>query len=190
MTEIENDAQWVEAARKGSKTAFEQLVVIHMKTAYHAALGIVGNVDDALELSQDAFLRAFRAMGNFKPEAKFYPWFHRILRNVCFTHLKKSKRRVDSVPMVDDEENEWDFPADQPDPSENLERKELEEQVWEALQCLAPQDREILLLKDFKDQSYNEIAEALDIPIGTVMSRLFNARTRLRKKMSQYLNNE
>jgi len=185
----ESEMQLIEQARKGNRKAFGKLVEQHMQSAYYAALTFVRNHDDALELSQDAFLRAFRNMKKFRPGAKFYPWFHKILRNLCLTHLRRKTRKPDSVPITS-EEGDWDFPDQAPTASERLEREELEEKVWDALEDLSPIDREILLLRDYEEKSYAEIAEALDVPLGTVMSRLFNARSRLRKKMQPYLNEE
>ena len=180
------EALWVDLARKGDREAFGKIVERHMKSAYYTALAIVRSPEDAMELSQDAFLRAFCAMNRFEKGASFYPWFHRILRNVCFTHLKKRKRRLDNVP-IDREAGEWEFPSKEMNPSEIIEREELEQQVWLKLGQLGEADREILFLKEFKGLSYADIADALEIPLGTVMSRLYNARKRLREKMAEYL---
>lgn len=184
--EQSRESVWVERARLGDQEAFGKLVKLHMKAAYYAALNLVRNHDDALELSQEAFLRAFRAMSKFRPGFPFYPWLHRILRNLCLTHLRRATRHPDSIP-INNEEGEWEFPDSAPDASEQLEQVELEERVWAALGQLAPADREILILRDLQETSYADIAQALDIPLGTVMSRLYNARTRLREKMQFYL---
>jgi len=176
-------------AKKGNRKAFGELVELYMKPAYYGALTLVRNHEDALDLSQEAFLRAFRAIKSFRTGAKFYPWFHTILRNVCLTHLRKSGRRTDSVSMSD-EQGDWEFPDEQPLVSEELEQRELEDRIWLALKSLKAMDREIILLKDFENMTYAEIAETLEIPIGTVMSRLYNARSRLREEMRPYLNSE
>lgn len=182
---------WIEESRNGNRQAFGRLVQLYMKTAYYSALSLVKNPDDALDLSQDAFLRAFRAMKRFKPGAKFYPWFHRILRNVCLTHLTKRGKRLDSVPLTQEDSEEWEFPDTKGiDPSEQLQERDLEQRIWDALQTLGPNDCEIIVLKDYKDFSYAEIAEDLDIPIGTVMSRLYNARSRLREKIQPFLESD
>jgi len=184
--EQDQESIWIEKARLGNQEAFGKLVKVHMKAAYYSALNLVRNHDDALELSQEAFLRAFKNMSTFRQGSRFYPWLYKILRNLCLTHLRRKVRHPDSI-SLSDEEGDWDFPADTPDASEQMEQTEMEERIWAALGEMSPAEREILILRDLQETSYAEISDVLGIPMGTVMSRLFNARSRLREIMKPYL---
>lgn len=188
----ERDA--IRRCQEGEKDAFELLVRRHMRRAAAFALGWTGNREDALDLSQEAFVRAFRALGGFDLSRPFYPWFHQILRNLCFTQLSRAARTRE-VPLEDRLER-LDEGAGAgggversvclsavPDPEVALERAELRRMVWEAIRRLPTNDREILVLREFQELTYAEIAEVLEIPQGTVMSRLHGARARLRRQL-------
>jgi len=166
-TQTVSEQTWIERSISGDRQAFGELVKIYMRRAYFVALGIVGNHEDASDLSQDAFLRAFRAMKTFRHGADFYPWFHRILRNVCLTHLRKKNRKPDSVPLAG-EDFEWQVPGDEETPDDRVERIEMEAHVWQILRGLPSSDKEIIILRDINDLSYAEIAEALGICANTV----------------------
>lgn len=168
--------------QRGDREAFAPIVARHMRRAASFALAWTGNSDDALDLSQEAFARAFRAIGRFDLSRPFYPWFHRILRNLCLNHLARASR-LHEVPLADD----FDRAADRPGPEEELERAELRRAVWDAIRRLGAQDREILVLREWQDLTYAEIAAVLDIPRGTVMSRLHTARRRLREEWQSHL---
>ncbi|MCK4411952.1 MAG: sigma-70 family RNA polymerase sigma factor [Candidatus Eisenbacteria sp.] len=162
----------------GDRAAFEPIVTHHMRRAAAFALAWTGNAEDALDLSQEAFVRAFRAISRFDPARPFYPWFYRILRNLCWNHLGRAAR-LHEVPLRDD----FDRADARPRPDAQLERQELRASVWEALRKLKPNDREILILREFQGLTYAEIAAVLGIPQGTVMSRLHQARRRLRERL-------
>ena len=164
--------------QQGEREAFEPLVKHYMRLAASFALAWTGNQDDALDLSQEAFARAFRAIRRFDTSRPFYPWFHTILRNLCLNHLSRAARRFD-LPL----RNGFDSPSSAPGPYAVLERRELRRQVWEALRDLKPRDREILILREFQGLTYAAIADLLGIPKGTVMSRLHAARQRLRERL-------
>ena len=116
------------------------------------------------------------------------PWFHRILRNTCFSFLRKQGRiRATSLSGQVDDDPDWDLAAEADAPSAALERNETQALFWKAMNTLSARDREILVLRQFKDLSYREIAHALEIPEGTVMSRLFHARRRLRDELEPHL---
>jgi RNA polymerase sigma-70 factor (ECF subfamily) len=163
--------------QRGDREAFAPIVARHMRRAAAFALAWTGNSDDALDLSQEAFVRAFRAIHRFDAARPFYPWFHRIQRKLCLNHLGRSSR-LHEVPLADD----FDVAIDRPGPQEELERAELRNAVWTAVRRLNPQDREILVLREWQNLTYAEIAVVLDIPSGTVMSRLHAARRRLREE--------
>jgi RNA polymerase sigma-70 factor (ECF subfamily) len=166
----------------GDKSAFEPLVKRYMRQAASFALGWTGSHDTALDVSQDAFVRAYRAIDRFDPERPFYPWFQRILRNVCLNHIRKRKRQAEV-----DIDDVAPAASSDPLPDTALERKQLQQQVWSAIHDLNEQDREILVLREFQGLSYAEISDVLDIPKGTVMSRLHNARRRLRDRLADVM---
>lgn len=168
LAEAESVAGWVRSCQGGRSSDFEPLVRHFGPRAYRFALYLTGDAEEAKDLSQEAFIRAFAAIGRFDATRPFYPWFLRILRNLCYSHLRR-RRSSDLVLEALPE------PAAPPSLS-----PELKLAVWEALGALGEADREMLVLKTFQGLSYAEIAEVLDIPRGTVMSRLYHARRRLK----------
>ncbi len=168
---------------QGSRRAFETLVHRYMRDAFMTAYGFVHDVDDARDLSQDAFVRAWKARERFDPSRPFYPWFHRILRNLCINFVQR-RRRGESL-FRDVAQTAERFTSSGPSPAERLERRERERRVREAIGELSPEHREIIVMKHFRGMSYREIAEALEIPMGTVMSRLYYARRALRDRLEE-----
>ena len=182
---IDNDRSLIQSCQKGNKRAFGFLVQKYMQRAYYTALGLVGSHDNAVDLSQDAFIRAYRAIKKFDAEKNFFTWYYRILRNLCFNFLRDRARHARSFSEVD--ENTINTMTDESQNTSVLvERNELHNAVWDALATLNKHDREIIILKDIQDFSYKEIAEILDCPIGTVMSRLYNARKALKAKLERF----
>ncbi len=181
--------QLMTATKQGDDAAFDELTRTLRGRAYSVARSLVGSRDDAMELTQEAFLKTYRARETYRDGEPFLPWFHRILRNTCFSFLRKRKRiKVHSLTATHDgEETEWELEGAEPSPSEGLERTEAVEAFHMAFQRSSGRDREILSLRHFQDLSYREIAHALDIPEGTVMSRLFHARRRLRDLLAPHL---
>jgi len=143
-----------------------------MKRAFAIAYRLVGNREDALELSQDAFVRAFRAIKRFDVSRPFYPWFHRILRNVCYRFLSRRARRKESALPEG-------LASERFNPRDLAEQSETKARVWRALGELKPVHRELIVLKDLQGLKYREIAEIVGVPDGTVMSRLHAARKAL-----------
>ncbi|KAA3613427.1 MAG: RNA polymerase sigma factor [Planctomycetota bacterium] len=171
-------------ALQGNRRAFGELVQLHQARAMALAVGIVGNREEARDLYQEACLKSFKALRSFVPGRPFFPWFYRILRNACIQHLRS--RRVRRSVSLQRQDDDGDYAFDlvdttTPSPEELVERDARSQALGTALTRLSPADREILTLKHFDGLSYKEIAEALSIPIGTVMSRLHVARRRLRK---------
>lgn len=173
------------AARAGDREAFDRLTESVRDFAFRLAQSLVGSRDDALELAQEAFLRTYRARETFREGEHFLPWFRRILRNTCYSFLRRQgKVRAASVSTRGDSEEELsDWELADPDaahPVEALVEDERAHAFRAALARLGANDREILVLRFYRELSYREIAHVLSIPEGTVMSRLFHARRRLR----------
>lgn len=180
--------QLMTAARMGSSDAFETLFKKVRGSAFQAARSLVGSHEDAQDLTQEAFIKAYKARDSYDPTQPFLPWFHRILRNTCFSFLrKKGRMRERSIHRTDPggEDATWDIvDEDAPNPSERAERQERHHAFTTALEKLKARDREIIVLRHYQDLSYKDIAAALSIPEGTVMSRLFHARKRLQALLS------
>jgi RNA polymerase sigma-70 factor (ECF subfamily) len=173
------------AVKQGDARAFDELVDNLRGRAFHVARALVGSRDDAMDLAQEAFLKVYRARATFREGEPFLPWFHRILRNTCFSFLRDRRRiRERSVSShaagIDDDAGDYELLDEEPGPSAQMESDERARDFWLAFKTLSSRDREILALRHFKELSYREIAAALDVPEGTVMSRLFHARRRLR----------
>ncbi|MHC4283562.1 MAG: RNA polymerase sigma factor [Planctomycetota bacterium] len=172
-------------ARRGSKEAFESIVKMYMKNAYFIALGLVGNRDDALELSQEAFILAYRNIKQLKPDRRFFPWFYQILRNVCFSHLRKIRnRRSHSLEKLEEQRPVADVDDSfTPDVVADVvaERNENKDRVWKAIGKLDKKHREVIILRHFQNLTYEQMAQTIFCSRGTVMSRLYYARKRLKE---------
>jgi len=176
---LENERDVIIEWKKGNKKAYEALVRHYMTDAFLIAQGFVGDAEDARDLSQDAFIKAYQARDSFDSERPFYPWLYRIIKNHCLNFLKRSARRAGSLYYEDSPDRER-FASSTPSPLQDLERDERKKIVRAAIDLLSHEHREIIVLKNFREHSYAEISEILDIPIGTVMSRLFYARKALK----------
>lgn len=181
-----DDAELASKAKRGDIDAFGELVERYKERAYMIALGFVGSPDDAMDLSQEAFVKAFKAMRTFKDGRPFYPWFYAVLRNTCFNFLRRRKTRRESS-LDAAQEYGFDVVDRAPGPSATLVRKELRELVRAEIDNLAPVHKEILLLRHFELLSYKEMAVVLECPIGTVMSRLYAARQALKARLTCYM---
>jgi len=182
---VDEDQQAITDCQMGKTASYKFIVDKYKSRAYYAALIYTGNADDALDISQEAFFRAFKAIKSFKKGKNFYTWFYRILRNLCINHFHRIKKR--SVVFSDIEERrgtEIIIPSTSR-PDEIFEEHEMREVLWDALNKMPENDREILILKEFQELSYKEISEILGIPIGSVMSRLFYARQKLAKLLEE-----
>ncbi len=176
------------AAKSGDGGAFDELVRVLRGRAYRVAHSLVGSHDDAMDLCQEAFLKTYRARATFRDGEAFLPWFHRILRNTCFSFLRKNRRLARrSLSAPDEDEGDWQIEGWEPVPSKGAENNELAAAFRDGFAQLSSRDREILALRHFQELAYREIAETLGVPEGTVMSRLFHARRRLRERLQSHL---
>ena len=178
----EEELRLVRRVQSGEAEAFEELVRAHEKTVYNLALRLVGNPQDAEDMAQEAFLKVYRSLPEFRGESKFSVWLYRIVSNVCLDHLRRQGRRPASSLTTEDEDGEeqqWDVPDESQSPERLLEQKLTREAVQRGLETLPEDQRQILLLREIRGMSYEEIGAALDLEPGTVKSRIFRARKKL-----------
>jgi RNA polymerase sigma-70 factor (ECF subfamily) len=181
-----DDQQAISDCQMGKTASYQVLVEKYKTRAYYAALMFTGNPEDGLDISQEAFFRAFKSIKTFKKGKNFYTWLYRIVRNLCINHFHRIKKRSTVFSDIEDRRSlELTIPAISR-PDEIFEEHELRDVLWKALNSLSEKDREILLLKEFNDLSYKEISETLDIPIGSVMSRLYYARKKLARTLKGF----
>ncbi|MBR4700554.1 MAG: sigma-70 family RNA polymerase sigma factor [Oscillospiraceae bacterium] len=186
------DREVIQRVLEGDNDAFGLLVEKYQTKVYNLALRMCGNEDDAFDLSQESFLRAWRSLGSFQFEASFSTWLFRLSSNICLDFLRAKKRRATvSLTMVsdEDEETQLDLPDAGPTPEEAALAADDRRLLAEALNSLPADFRQIITLRAIDDLSYSQIAEILGIQEGTVKSRLSRARTALRNKLLQNGNN-
>jgi RNA polymerase sigma-70 factor (ECF subfamily) len=175
----DDDGVLIRRAQAGDAEAFGRLVERYMRRAYYSALSLVGSREDALDLSQEAFVRAFRARQTLDPERPFYAWLYQILRRLCFNFVRDRRTRLRNLEAAGSWLAAEAAGRQAVDPARALEREEERRRVGTAIELLPAREREVLALKEFEGLTYREIASLVGIPIGTVMSRLYSARQRL-----------
>ncbi len=177
-----SDEQLVAAARSGDMGAFEELVARHRDKIYARAFSMMRNEDEAVDLSQEAWVKSWQRLNQFHGESSFGTWVTRIVINLCLDQLRKRKRqRAESIEEMDEESGgvERHMPAITVNPAERLERGELRKKIDAALGQLSHEHRTVLVLHEFEEMEYKEIARTMECSIGTVMSRLFYARRKM-----------
>ena len=174
------EQELVARARRGDESAFEALVTENEKRIYNLCWRLTGNQEDAAELTQEAFLNAWRGLGKFQGESSFATWLYRLTSNAAIDFLRRDKRNV-TGPSLDDDETFTQAPDPAPSPHSRAEQGELREALAAGLATLTPEHRQVLLLRELQGMSYEEIARALDLDLGTVKSRIARAREKLRK---------
>lgn len=184
------DELLVERAKRGDVEAFEQLISQYQRKVYNQAYRLTGNYEDASDIAQEAFLRVYSSLPEFRGDSSFATWLNRIVGNACLDELRKRKRqRVASLdePVFTDE-GEMDRQlavADTADgPEQALERVEVQRAVQQSIHALDEEYRVVVVMRDLQGYSYNEIADMLGINLGTVKSRLNRARAALQKKLA------
>lgn len=177
-----SDEKLVAAAQAEDMAAFEELVARHRDKIYARAFSMMRNEDAAIDLSQEAWVKGWQRLKQFQGEASFVTWMTRIVINLCLDQLRKQKRlRADSIEQLDEELGgvERQMPVVTSNPTERLEQQELRQRIDQAMAQLTYEHRTVLILHEFEDLEYKEIAKRMGCSIGTVMSRLFYARRRL-----------
>lgn len=173
-----SEREVIEKVQKGHTEAYQVIVERYMKRAYYIALGFVRNAQDAMDISQESFIKAFRKIKRFDPEKSFFPWFYKLLKNLCLDHIKR-RRRTQEIPL--DEARVL---------KEEREDREMKEILWRGIEELPFEQREVIILRYFQQYSYQEIAEMTARPVGTVMSSLYYAKKRLREAIKKFLSPE
>jgi len=176
------DESLVKAARRGELAAFEELVFRYRDPIYARAFSMTRHEQDAIDLSQEAWVRGWQRLEQFQGDASFTTWMTRIVINLCLDHLRRQKRhRTDSIEELDEDSGgvERQMPVVTVNPTAGLERAELRVKIDAALAELSVEHRTVLVLHEFEDMEYKEIAQTIGCSIGTVMSRLFYARRKM-----------
>jgi len=192
MTGGDDDEPLIEACRAGQSEAFGELVRRHQDRLYPTLLRLTGSAEDARDLLQDAFLRAYQKLGSYHGGSLFYTWLYRLTINLALSDRRK--RRIRPLLRLSDlggnGRGDAREPLDRSDPGLPVELAERDELIQKALNELAPDHRAVVILKDFDGLRYDEIAAALEVPIGTVRSRLHRARHELRDRLRLVLDIE
>ena len=181
-----DDHELVEAARKGDRDAFRTLFDRYHRRAYALAFGVLRHQDDALDVVQDAFIKAHRYLDKFEGNSSFYTWLYRIVMNLAIDHLRKH-RRVKPVELDEqhlDESDEALLPKILGgNPGRALMDKEIRARIDQALAELSDNHRAVLIMRELEGMSYEELAQAMGCSKGTIMSRLFHARKNMQKQL-------
>lgn len=177
-----DDKTLVRAAQNGDMGAFEELVARHRDKIYARAYSMMRNEEEAIDLSQEAWVKAWQRLKQFQGESSFATWMTRITINLCLDQLRRHKRqRSESIEAMNEESGgvERQMPVVTVNPTEGLERGELRQRIDSALSQLSYAHRTVIVLHEFEEMEYKEIARTMDCSIGTVMSRLFYARRKM-----------
>ena len=178
----EQEGMIVRKVLQGDVNAFEKLVTEYEKAVYAIAQRMTGNPEDAADMTQETFIKAYNSLGSFRGDSKFSVWLYRIANNVCLDFLRsRSRKPTVSLSVEDDEgeESQLDVADESQSPELLLERGLTRDAVRRGLDTLPPDYRQILLLREIQGLSYEEISSALGIDLGTVKSRIFRARKKL-----------
>jgi RNA polymerase sigma-70 factor (ECF subfamily) len=177
-----DDVGLVRASQKGDTSAFEELVARHRDRIYARAYTMMRNEEEAIDLSQEAWIKGWQRLKQFQGDSSFGTWMTRIVINLCLDQLRRQKRqRSESLEAMDEESGgvERLMPPVTVNPTERLERSELRQRIDRAMEQLSREHRTVLVLHEFEEMEYKEIARTMGCSIGTVMSRLFYARRKL-----------
>ena len=188
-----DDHELVLAARKGDRDAFKTLFERYHRRAYALAFGVLRHQDDALDVVQDAFIKAHKYLDKFEGNSSFYTWLYRIVMNLAIDHLRKHRR----IKPVELDESRLEESADEGliprilggNPSRALQDKEIRGRIDGALAELSENHRSVLVMRELEGLSYEEMAQAMNCSKGTIMSRLFHARRNMQKRLLDLIDN-
>ncbi|MBV9867505.1 MAG: sigma-70 family RNA polymerase sigma factor [Abitibacteriaceae bacterium] len=176
----------LERCRRGDTTAFDEIVAQHQNRIYNLCYWMLSDPEEAADAAQDAFVRAYRSLDHFRGDCAFGTWLHRIAVNVCLDATRRRKRAAVPFSTIegDEDQSREQEPADTAHtPAEQADRQERHRALYEALAALSENHRTVLVLLDIQGHSYEEAAASLELPLGTVKSRLNRARLALRDKL-------
>jgi len=188
---ISEDLEWVQRSQDGDQEAFSELVRKYQKRVYYLAYGMLGDREDALDIAQEAFLKAFRSLKGFQGGGGFYTWLYRIAYNLSIDFMRKEWRKKnleyrDNQDLTEEEDPVIRVPSSS-HPGQEMAQKELNRVIMDAIQSLPEEHRSVILLREMEGLSYEDIAKTLRIRKGTVMSRLHYARQELQKNLMPYI---
>jgi len=171
MKEDFNEKKIIRKLKRGNKKAFEPLVKFYMKRAYNIALGFINNEQDALDISQEAFIKAYKNIKTFDENRRFFPWFYQIIKRLCFDYYNKRKKQMifsnNFSTIIHNNNGNSGFT----------------DELADAISKLNPEQREIIILRYVEGCSYEDIAMILEKPVGTIMSSIFYIKKRLKKEL-------
>ncbi len=176
------DTKLVVSAKRGDMVAFEELVARHRDKIYARAFSMMRNEDDATDIAQEAWVKGWQRLKQFHGDSSFTTWMTRIVINLCLDQLRKHKRqRAESIEHLDEELGgvERQMPVVTANPTAGLEREELRKRIDRAMSQLSYEHRTVLVLHEFEELEYKEVAKIMGCSIGTIMSRLFYARRKM-----------
>jgi RNA polymerase sigma-70 factor, ECF subfamily len=183
--DTEHDAGLIERAQGGDRQAFRELVERHQRRAFAIALSLVRDEQDAREIVQEAFVRVFKGLQGFNGSSSFFTWLYRIVRNLAIDLLRRPSRRDAEIEESDNLDTMEPLFGELrlEDPGQMLGRRELAERIGRALEALPPYHRGVIVMREVEGMSYEEMAEAMDVSKGTIMSRLYHARRKLQRAL-------
>lgn len=188
---IDHEKLLLQKARQGDVEAFEKLIEAYQKKVFNIALRMLGNYDDAGDITQEVFIKAFRAIKDFREQAMFSTWIYKIATNSCLDELRKRKNKVlvsiDEDLKLDEGDLKKQIEDDKPTPDIEVERNEVKKIVNDAINELSEEHRIVIVLRDIQGFSYEEIAEITKSPPGTVKSRINRARRALKEKLKPHM---
>lgn len=194
VTSAQSEAQLIERCKAGDSLAFDELISVHQDRVFNTAFRLMGNYEEALDLTQEVFLNCFRKISNFKGDSALSTWLYRITVNTAKNRWKYQQSRglnrmtsMDAPMDADDEERVKQFPDTQPTPRKVATDREAMAYFEKQLEHLNDEHREVLVLRYMEELSYEEIADILGLSLGTVKSRIHRARNELRDVMVEYL---
>jgi RNA polymerase sigma-70 factor (ECF subfamily) len=190
-----SDLELVKQCQAGETEAFDELVTRYRTRIFAMIYNMVHNEQDAWDLAQESFVKAWKSIKRFRGDSSFYTWMYRIVMNVTIDWLRKKQIKGagsefdDSIQLKEIDPASKTVPKADPLPHERMERNEIRSKIDNAIGQLSPEHRAVILMKEIEDMQYHEIAETLGCSIGTVMSRLFYARKKLQKLLRDVYEN-
>ncbi len=189
---VEDERSLITRATAGDSRAFRDLLLRYQRRVYGVAIGMLHNPEDAMDITQEAFIKVHRYLGRFKGDSSFFTWLYRITINLCIDQLRKTGKAQavdydDAMSYERSDATEPNLWAMDANPGKALDRKELRELIQRSLDCLSPIHRAVILMREVEGFDYKEMAEVMQCSIGTIMSRLFHARRRFQQALESLM---